>query len=152
MRRRWALAGAAALVGLAILAAAPNYLDVQRSADADRFRSLLDEYGEFRLASAAVLDFAFAVLYAATVVAVVGGRPQARLGVGLVVLGAIFDEVENAFVLRGALGADSLSDGAVDWMRRFGTLKSISLILGVALVIVGVVRARREPGGDPAVA
>lgn len=140
--RRWTLVVATVVVGLAITAFSPSYLDIQRAAEADRFRFLIDQDGDDRVAVAALLDFAFAVLYAATVYVLFGAHRRFRIGVWLVAAGAVFDEVENSFVLYGALRSDSLTDGDVEWMKRFGALKSIALILGAIALIAGEVRHR----------
>ena len=146
--RRWILAAVAAVVGVAILGFAPNYLDVQRAADAARFRALVDEYGEFRFVVATVLDLVFAALYAATCFAFFGGRRGFAIGRWLVALGAIFDQIENLHVLRGVVDPEGLSDGAVEWMKRAGAAKSAALVLGVAALCFGGLRRRREDRAD----
>lgn len=140
--RRWAFVVATVVVGLAITAFSPNYLDIQRAADADRFRFLIGEDGDDRVAIAAVIDYAFAVLYAATVYVLFGAHRRFRIGVWLVAAGAVFDEIENSFVLYGALRSESLTDGNVEWMKRFGALKSIALILGAVALLAGEIRHR----------
>ena len=129
-------------MGLSITALSPSYLDIQRAADAERFRALVVADGDTRVAIAAVVDYGFAVLYAATVFAFFGAPRRFRIGCWLVAAGAVFDEVENTFVLIGVLAPESFTDGDVEWMTRFGLFKSISLILGALALVGAEVRAR----------
>ena len=113
---------------VAITVLGPHHNDLQMAADADAFRSFLDEPG--RHLGAALIDVVFAVSYGLLGMVLfrrVGGSTTlARLGTASVVAGAAFDEIENGFLIRNILGRDSLTDGWVDAMQVPGTLKWVA--------------------------
>ena len=132
---------------VAIVVLAPQYNDLQLAADADAFRDALPDGERNRYIGATIADFLFAAAYAATALALT--RPGLRLsiiGAWVLVAGAVFDEIENSFVLAGVLDEGGVTDGAVDAMRLFGTLKWVGIAAGLVLMAVALVQARRSDG------
>ena len=114
---------------------------------AAEFRDALPEDERGRYQAATVADFVFAAAYAATALAL--SSPRRRLsviGAWLIVAGAAADMVENGFVLAGVIDEQGVTDGAVDTMRLFGTLKWAGVVTGLVLMAVAMVQERRGRG------
>ena len=149
LRPHWKVLLAVTVVaGIAIMVTGPNHTDLQMADDADEFRALLGEPG--RHLAAALVDVVFAVAYGLLGVvgfrAVGGASLAARLGATAIAAGAVFDEIENVFLVANILGRRTLTDGWVDAMQVPGTLKWVAtpgFLLLFAFVIVRAVRRVR---------
>jgi hypothetical protein len=123
----------------------PKHADLQMAHDADAFRSYLEHPG--RQLAAACIDVVFAASYG--LIGVLGYqatrfRPAARLaGIALVAAAALFDEVENGFLIHNIVTRDSLTDGWVDAMQVPGTLKWIGSPALLVLMIWWIVSKLR---------
>ena len=150
---QWLL-GVTILSAIAIVVLGPHHNDLQLAGSADAFRRLLvidgrDQSG--RHIAAAVADVVFAAAYGRLGFAVVQALrdpPQrlANAGATLLGLGAIFDELENAVLIRNIVGRRTLTDGWVDAMQYPGTVKwigGVGVVILTILVVVDVVGRRR---------
>ena len=132
---------------IAIVVLAPRYNDLQLASDAAEFRDALPDDERGRFLAATIADFVFAAAYAGTALALSTSRRRLSVvGAWVVVVGAVFDMAENAFVLAGVLDEDGVTDGAVDLMRLCGGLKWAGVVLGFVLMLVGLVQDRRSTG------
>lgn len=141
--RRWIVAATIALL-VAIVVTAPHYNDAQTAASATAFRRAVAADGSARLAIAAMLDVGFSLSYGMLALAFAAGRNRvARLGAGIVGVGAGADVAENLLVLLGALRPADLSDGTVTVLRSFGACKWAGVVVGTVLLVAGRVADRR---------
>ena len=152
VRARWKegliLLIAAALANLALV---PEWNSIQTAEEVPRFLALTE--GGARVIASAGCDVLFAATYG--VLGFVGSRrwgtgPLASVAAVMIVVGAAFDELENAALIANVLRGDSLSQAWLDAMRALGTLKYIAapgvLILNGFLVHAAIRRrsARRS--------
>jgi len=124
----------------------PEHANLQMAADADAFRAHLAHPG--RELASALLDFVFAASYG--LLGIVGYRmttfrPIAkRMGIALVAIAALCDEVENVFLVRNITERRTLTDAWVDAMKVPGTLKWIGSPALLVLMLWAVGRAVRR--------
>lgn len=131
------------VAGLAIFAFMPDYNTLQMSSGAKDFTSTLGD-DEGRAVAANICDMVFALGYG--VLGVVAFNKLATGKVALVgtllsVGAALADEIENVLVFLN-IQSDSLSNGDVDLMGTFGSIKWVLIIAAIALLIVVAIRAR----------
>jgi len=140
---------------IAIFVVGPNHDELQMAKDADAFRSYLEHPG--RQLSAAFIDLVFAASYG--LIGVFGYqatrfRPAARrAGIALVAAAALFDEVENGFLIHNIVARDTLTNGWVDAMQVPGTLKWIgspALLVLMIWWIVSKLRGHADGAGGEA--
>ena len=129
--RHWKLLLAVTVIaGAGIQAFEPDWNDLQMADGADAYRALLDSTG--RATAAALSDIVFAAGYGLLGVAGVrslGGRsPVAVVAAVAIAVGALADEVENVFMIRNINSEATLTDGWIDAMQVFGTIKWIGAL------------------------
>jgi hypothetical protein len=142
-----------AAVGIQLLE--PDYNELQTAPDALAFLYALG--GPGRALAASGCDMVFAAGYGT--LGVIGmrvwspARVVARIGTVLIVGSALFDEIENGFLVRNILSRERLTDGWIAAMRVPGTLKWMGSPVFLILLLV---LARRElrrrstmPPADP---
>jgi hypothetical protein len=132
---------------IAIMVLEPDYTKLQTAKDAADFQEVLDH--PKRAAAAAVADIVFAAGYG--LLGVVGFRAHGRgariatVGAIAIAAGALFDMIENLFVIANVARHESLTDGWIDAMQVPGTLKwagSAGVLLLFGLMIVRAVQDR----------
>lgn len=132
------------LAGLAIFISMPDYNTLQMSSDAREFaRTLGDDEGRAIVAN--ICDMIFALAYGVLGVVAFNTLASGRvalLGSVLAVGASLADEIENVLVLSN-ITTDSLTNGDVDLMGTFGLIKWILIVVGLLLLLVVAVRARR---------
>jgi lysophospholipase L1-like esterase len=148
LRSRWRfLLATSALTLLLIVVVGPHYGDVQTAGDADAFRALLAD-GHGRYVAAAIVDLVFALAYGLAALAFSAPLWLSRAGGVLVALGALTDELENITLLRNISRRASVEDGAIETMRRFGTIKYGLILVGLTLLFAGLLWTRRQALGN----
>ena len=141
------------VAGAGIQAFEPDWNDLQMADDADAYRAILDSTG--RATAAALCDVVFAAGYGLLGVAGVrslGGRARVAIAAaGAIALGALADEVENLFMIRNINSEGTLTDGWVDAMQVFGTIKWIGALGFLYFFFLLIRRAldRRATAGGP---
>lgn len=132
-----------ALVAIAVLG--PEYVGLQRATDAEAFRELLPDDHRERYMAAAVADLVFAAAYAFVALSFVAPSSLlSRAGAWFVVSGAVFDEAENVFVLANVRKEEAITDSAVMVMRTLGEIKTVTLAIGVILLLLSAIERRRS--------
>lgn len=144
-RHRWPLIALAVVALVAIWLLGPEYTNLQRAADAEAFRELLPDDQRERYLGAGVADLVFAAAYAFVALSFVApGSLLSRAGAWFVVTGAVFDEAENVFVLANVRKEEAITDSAVMVMRTLGEIKTVTLGIGIVLLLLSAVERRRS--------
>jgi hypothetical protein len=145
--------GAAAAGNLAF---APGWNSLQTAGSASSFTGQLDH--PLRVLAAAACDVVFAATYGVLGYAGLrrwGARNRVvSIAVVAVVLGAAFDELENATLVLNVIRRADLTDAWVDLMRIPGTLKwmagpAVLLLYGYLIRAVSRRRRTEPPGQRP---
>ena len=141
---RWKLLVAITIgAALGIQVFEPDYNKLQTAPDALAFLHALG--GSGRALAATTCDIVFAAGYG--ILGAIGmrvwspARVVARIGTVLIVASALFDEIENGFLVRNILSRERLTDGWIAAMRVPGTLKWAG---SPAFLILLLALARRE--------
>lgn len=132
------------LAGIGIAVFGPNHMELQMADGADAFRDHLD--GPTRHLVAALFDVVFAAGYGLLGVAVLRaidarGLPGTVAAV-TILAGALFDEIENVFLIANIARHEVLTDGWITAMQVPGTLKWIGSIGFVILFVLLILRWR----------
>ncbi len=146
---RWWVPAVCAAASLPLIVLfGPDYGRLQEAPDADALRAIVGE-DRWRYAVAAAMDVVFAASYGLAAFAISKRVGLARWAPVAVVLGAVFDEIENIFVFVNVLLADSIGSKTVDAMRVFGRLKTWALWIGILALLAGAAlrlwRGRDDP-------
>ena len=142
-RRRRALVAIALGALVAILLFGPNYGDLQTAAGAEAFRSLLPDQDHGRYLAAVAADLVFAAAYGAAALGYTQKTPLSRIGGALVAVGALFDQAENIALARNISAARTINDSSIEAMRRFGELKYLFIVAGLATMLGAYLWSRR---------
>lgn len=144
-QHRRLLIAVAVVAVVTIVVLGPEYMDLQRAADADAFRELLPDDQRERHLAAGAADLVFAAAYALVALSFVApGSLLSRAGAWFVVSAAVFDEAENVFVLANVRNEEAITDSAVMVMRTLGEIKTVTLGIGVVLLLASAVERRRS--------
>jgi len=140
-RRRVFFAIAAVALVLIVVVSQGKYGGLQMAKDATVFHSLAST-DTWRYVAAGLIDLVFAAAYGLAALGMPSTPRASRVGAWLVALGAVADEAENVTLLVGVSQRASITNGAVDLMRAFGTAKLGAILLGLLLLYAGLVQRR----------
>jgi hypothetical protein len=143
MKRWHVLLGVTIVAAIGIQILEPDYNKLQTAANADAFRATLGDEKAGAIA-ATLCDFVFAAGYGT--LAVIAFRalsdgPGRLVGIALLGGAAVFDEIENVFVLTNLSRAATTTDGWITAMTSVGYVKWTAGILG-SLCLAGFAIAR----------
>ena len=135
-----------AIVALgAIRVFGPDYAQLQVADGAGSFLRIVgDQRDRYVMAGAA--DVVFAACYGLLALAIARAPLASRVGAGLVLVGAAFDEAENSLLIANVMAVGELSDGAVELMRAAGVAKFVAIATGTLLYVGAWVVERRAAG------
>lgn len=141
--RWWILLLTTIGLALAIYLLAPRYTDAQVAGSAAAFRTAVADAGDGRTIAAGLVDILFVGSYLTLALALSRGNRVSRAGVALMMVAGVADVIENLLVVFGVTKGVDLTDGGVDLIRLFGTIKWAGVVFGGLVILAGLFVDRR---------